>query len=374
VEVAAPAPGPEQIARLGAMLAGARRPMTIVGGSRWDAEAVRAAQAFCARHDMPLAASFRRQGLCDAEAPVYAGDVGLGINPALRDRIAASDLLILLGCRFSENPSQDFSLLGIPDPGKPLVHVHPGAEELGRIYAPELAINATPGAFLRAAAALPPRLGTGAVAAAHADYRAWSATRPRQGGRGVDMGAVIAALNAALPPDAVVTNGAGNYAIWLHRFFRYRGWGTQLAPVSGSMGYGLPAAIAAKLRRPDRPVICLAGDGCFQMTLQELGTAAQLGAGVVALVCDNAMYGTIRMHQARRFPGRLGATDLANPDFAALARSYGCHAETVRRDADVAPALERALAAARDRPAVIHLLTDADAITPAARLSTMEQG
>jgi acetolactate synthase-1/2/3 large subunit len=380
VEVAEPAPDPAAIARLGEMLAAAERPFLVLGGSRWTAAACADAARFAQAWDLPVGASFRRQGLFDAGHPNYAGDVGLGINPALKARLEASDLLILLGARFSENPSQNFTLLGMPDPGRALVHVHPGAEELGRIYAPALPICATPGAFLRAALGLKGgadaggasagggRESGGRAAAAHADYLAWSEPFAREVD-GVDMGRVMAHLRAVLPADAVIANGAGNYAIWAHRFHRY-GVGTQLAPTSGSMGYGLPAAVAGKLRNPAREVICLAGDGCFQMTMQEMGTAAQAGAAFVTLVCDNASYGTIRMHQDRRYPGRVSATDLRNPDFAAVARAYGAFAARVERFEGFADALAEArAAAAAGRPALLHLKTDLRAITPAGSLA-----
>jgi acetolactate synthase-1/2/3 large subunit len=232
-----------------------------------------------------------------------------------------------------------------------------------------VAICATPGAFLRAMAAETPPPAGGRIGPAHVAARAWRAPRPAPDPEGpVDMGAVVAHLAEALPEDAILTNGAGNYAIWLHRFFPWRGYGTQLAPTSGSMGYGLPAAVAAKLRFPGRTVVCLAGDGCFQMTMQELGTAAQAGAGVVVLVADNGMWGTIRMHQARDFPGRDAATRLRNPDFAAVARAYGAHAERVERAGDFPAAFARARAAAEGRPALLHLLTDPAAVSPSMRL------
>ncbi len=364
-----PAPAPADAARAAGMLAQAERPIVVAGGSRWDAEAVAALRRFAASWDVPVGCSFRRQGLFDHLDPAYAGDVGLGINPKLRARIAESDLLLLLGARFSENPSQDFSLLGIPDPGKPVIHVHPGPEELGRIYAAALPICATPGAFLAALAEhAPASAPRGRAEAAHADYRAWSEPRAGGGGAGVDLGAVVAHLREAAP-EAIVTNGAGNYAIWLHRFWRWRDPQGQVAPTSGSMGYGLPAAVAVALRRPDRLVLCFAGDGCLQMTLQELGTLAERGARVVVLVADNGGYGTIRMHQERRYPGRVSATGIRNPDFAALARAYGLHAETVTRT----DAFPNAFARARESggPALLHLLTDMEAITPATTLSAL---
>lgn len=373
VEVAAPAPTPEAIARFGEMLGRARNPIMILGGSRWDARAVASAQRFAATWDLPVAVSFRRQGLFDNTHPNYAGDVGLGINPKLRARVADADLVILLGARLSENPSQNFTLLAMPKPVQTLVHIHPGAEELGRLYAPDLPINATPGTFLDAAGALGGISPAGRAATAHADYLAWSEPLAENAGAGpVRMGAVMRHLRETLPRDAIMTNGAGNYAIWLHRFHRFAGYGTQVAPTSGSMGYGLPAAIAAKLRHPDREVICLAGDGCFQMTSQEFGTAAQAGAAVIVIVVDNGIYGTIRMHQERDYPGRISATSLVNPDFAAVARAYGAFGATVRTTADFAPALEQARASGG--PALLHLFTDPDAITPSTTLAALRAG
>ena len=368
-----PAPAPEDVARFAALLGAAARPVMILGGSRWRAEDVALAQALADRWDLPTAVSFRRQQLFDHLHPAYAGDVGLGINPALKARVAEADLVILLGARFSENPSQGFTLFDIPRPRQRLVHVHPGPEEIGRIYAPDLGVCATPGRFLQAVAGVAGPAPAGRAAAAHADYLAWSAPGPRTGGSGVDLGGVMAALAGRLPPGAIVTNGAGNYATWVHRFHRFRGFGAQLAPTSGSMGYGLPAAVAAALRCPERPVVAFAGDGCFQMTMQELGTAAQAGAALLLLICDNAMWGTIRMHQERAHPGRVVATELRNPDFAALARAYGLFGATVETDAAVAPALEEALAwiAGRRAPAVLRLLTDRAAITPSARLAAL---
>jgi acetolactate synthase-1/2/3 large subunit len=373
VEVAEPAPTPAAMARFAALLAAAERPLMVLGGSRWTPAAIEAAHRFAEAQGVPATVSFRRQRLFDALHPAYAGDVGLAINPALKARVAEADLLILLGARFSENPSQGFSLLGIPDPGRPLVHVHPGPEELGRVYAPTLAINATPGAFLDAALALPDREGPERLAAAHADYLRWSEPPPADPAAAfVDMGAVIAHLRDVLPGDAILTNGAGNYATWAHRFHRYRGLHSQLAPTSGSMGYGLPAAVAAKLRRPEATVVCLAGDGCFQMTMQEFGTAAERGAAVVVLVIDNGLYGTIRMHQEREHPGRGFASSLRNPDFAALARAYGAFGERVARTADFPEAFAQAVA--DSRPALLHLIVDPERITPATTLTALRAG
>ncbi|MEM6550105.1 MAG: thiamine pyrophosphate-binding protein [Pseudomonadota bacterium] len=371
VEVADPAPTAAAMAELAELLAAAQRPILVVGGARWDPEAIAVLRRFAEAWQLPVGCSFRRQRLFDHTHPSYAGDVGLGINPALRQRVAEADLLLLLGARFSENPSQGFTLLDIPAPRHQLVHVHPGAEEIGRIYAPRLGINATPGTFLAAAERLvPPEAPpwAGAAAAAHASYRTWST--PKGDGPGaLRMGTVMAALAERLPSDAIMTNGAGNYAGWLHRYWRFRGEDTQLAPTSGSMGYGLPAAIAAKRRYPGREVVCFAGDGCLQMTLQEIGTAAQIGADILLLVIDNQSYGTIRMHQERHYPGRVAATHLQNPDFAAVVRAYGGYGATVTADAEVADALAAALAAPGLR--LLHLKTDVEAITPSATLTDL---
>ncbi|QIE56135.1 thiamine pyrophosphate-binding protein [Pikeienuella piscinae] len=363
--VAEPAPSPREAAHFAALLAEAKRPVLALGGSRWDADAVAAAQRFAERHDLPVTVTFRRQGLFDHEHPNYAGDLGIGPSPKLRALVAESDLLILLGARMSEMPSQGFELLSIPTPQMKLVHIHPGAEELGRIYAPTLAINATPGVFLESMESAPPRGRTGAAEAAHAAYLDWSGQPPATPGD-AEMGPVMSHLRS-VAPDAVITNGAGNYATWIHRFWRFRRFGAQLAPISGSMGYGLPAAVAAKLRDRDAEVICFAGDGCFQMTGQEFGTLAQYGLGVIVIVVDNSIYGTIRMHQERDYPERISATDLVNPDFAALARAYGGHGETVLKTAEFPDAFARARAAGK--PAIIHIKTSAEAITPTVTLS-----
>jgi acetolactate synthase-1/2/3 large subunit len=373
VEAVRAAPTGAQIERFRSLLADARAPMLVLGGSTWDADDVAAVTAFAERTGLPVSASFRRQQLFDHLHPQYAGDVGLGINPALRRRLEDADLLILLGARFSENPSQGFELLEVPRPRQRVVHVHPGPEELGRIYHPELAINAAPGAFLEAVAGVTVDDADARreiARAAHDDYLAWSESPAPLPGT-LQYGEIIAGLHTRLPEDAILTNGAGNYAIWLHRHYRFRRFGTQLAPTSGSMGYGLPAAVAASLRHPDRDVICLAGDGCFQMTGQELGTAFQFGARPLVLVVDNGMYGTIRMHQERTYPGRVSATDLINPDFAALANAYGARAETVSDTAAFWQAFERCLSYTRDvgGPALLHLRLDPEAISPTATLS-----
>jgi acetolactate synthase-1/2/3 large subunit len=260
----------------------------------------------------------------------------------------------------------------IPNPDQPLVHVYPGAEELGRVYRPDLAIQAGGAAFARAARALVEdgaALDSGAwqdwTAAAHADYLAHNAPTEIPGR--LQLGKLVARLRATLPPEAIITNGAGNYTGWVHRFHRFRTYRSSLAPTSGTMGYGLPAAVAAKAVHPDRPVICFAGDGCFMMHGQELATAVQYGLNIIVIVVNNASLGTIRMHQENHYPGRVSATDLVNPDFAALARAYGAHGEVVLDDAEFEAAFARALAAGK--PALLELRIDAEAITPSATLS-----
>ncbi|AMN54883.1 thiamine pyrophosphate-binding protein [Labrenzia sp. CP4] len=362
-------PGLTQMADLQKRLWAAERPIAILGGSRWSEEAVAGFTRFAERFDLPVACSFRRQMLFDNLHPNYAGDVGIGINPKLLARVKSSDLILLVGGRLSEMPSQSYSLLDIPSPTQQLVHVHPDAEELGRVYRPAQAIHASPTAFCKAAEGLQPPSelkGAGEAAKAHQDYLDWSGARPQVPGN-LQMAGVMEWLEANLPEDAVCTNGAGNYATWLHRFHRFRRYATQAAPTSGSMGYGLPAAVAAKLAFPEREVVCFAGDGCLQMTMQEFGTACQDGANIIVLVIDNGMYGTIRMHQERTYPGRPSATKLVNPDFAALAHSYGAFGETVETTDAFGPAYERARAAGT--PAILHLKLDPEAITPAASLS-----
>jgi acetolactate synthase-1/2/3 large subunit len=356
-------PGAPVMAELRQRLAAAKRPFLLLGGSAWDADGVAAIQDFAAANQLPVGCGFRRQDRFDNTHRCYAGDIGIGVNPKLAQRIKDSDLLIAVGPRLGEMLTGGYTLLAIPTPQQPLVHVHPDPEELGRVYQPVLAINATPRAFARAAAALVPIADPPwgkATAAAHQDYLANRAPPPRSPGE-IQMGEIMLWLDAQLPPDAIVTNGAGNFATWVHRFHQYRRFGTQLAPTSGSMGYGFPAAVAAKIVHPDRAVICVAGDGDFLMTGQELATAVHRRLGVIVLLVNNGMYGTIRMHQERHHPGRVIGTDLHNPDFAALARAYGAHGELVERTADFAAAFERARTAGG--PAIIELRLDPEALT-----------
>ncbi|MFD1702454.1 thiamine pyrophosphate-binding protein [Methylopila henanensis] len=363
-------PGLTDMAQLQKLLWAARRPIALVGGGRWSEKATQNLARFAERFQLPVATTFRRQMLFPADHPCAAGDFGIGPNPALAARVRDADLVLLIGARLGEMPSQGYTALAVPTPRQTLVHVHADAEELGRVYQPTLAINATPNAFASALEGLQPpnALGwEGEAEAAHADYLAWSETAPEHPGA-VQMGEVMAALRT-LPPDAVVANGAGNYCGWLHRFHRFTRYGTQAAPTSGSMGYGLPAAIAAKRLNPEREAVALAGDGCFLMTGQELATAVQHDLPVVVIVIDNGQYGTIRMHQEREFPGAPFGTALRNPDFAALARAYGAEGFTVAERGAFAPAF--AAARACGRPALIHVTIDADAISPATTLTAI---
>ncbi|QKK29969.1 thiamine pyrophosphate-binding protein [Rhizobium indicum] len=366
-------PGRSQIDDLYLRLLKAERPMVILGGTRWDADAVADFAIFAERFKLPVGCSFRRQMLFDHLHPCYAGDVGIGINPALAKEIKESDLLILLGARMSEMPSSSYTLIDIPYPQQSLVHIYPDASELGRIYRPDLAICAAAADFVEALADLEapaePHWAE-RTERMHQAYLAWSKP-PSTGPGAVHMGPIMEWLEANTGPDAIFTNGAGNYATWVHRFHRFRRFNTQAAPTSGSMGYGLPAAVAAKRLFPEREVICFAGDGCFLMHGQEFATAIRYGLPIIAVVVNNGIYGTIRMHQEREYPGRVSSTDLTNPDFAALARAYGGHGETVETTADFAPAFERARASGK--PAIIEIKLDPEAITPTRTLSEIAQ-
>ncbi|QPM92376.1 thiamine pyrophosphate-binding protein [Pseudooceanicola algae] len=342
-------------------LEAAERPLVIVGGGGWSAEAAVAIGNFAETMGLPVGASFRCQDYLDNRHPNYVGDVGIGINPALSQRVRDADVILSLGARLGEMTTSGYTLLEVPQPKQALLHVHADPDELGRVYRPELAVAARPGPFaIQLAAAARARNGGDWLTGARADYTDWQVPQETPGT--LKMENVITCLNEMLGDDAVLTNGAGNYSAWLHRYYRYRGWRTQLAPTSGTMGYGLPAAIAAKLENSQAESICLAGDGCFQMVSQEFGTACEQGANVIVLLCDNGMYGTIRMHQQRHYPQRPSGTSMKNPDFAALARSYGGFGATVTTDAEFAPALKAARAA--NLPAILHLKTDPRALSP----------
>ncbi|AZO13801.1 thiamine pyrophosphate-binding protein [Mesorhizobium sp. M2A.F.Ca.ET.043.05.1.1] len=362
-------PGEPELDAAQMLLANAKRPFVILGGTRWNVEAVAQMRVIAETWSLPVGCSFRRQMLFDHLHPNYAGDVGIGINPKLAERIKQADVVLLIGGRLGEMPSSDYTLLKSPYPDQALVHVHADAGELGRVYRPTIAINASPAAFVEAFAKRKPAASpSGAAEAekAHAAYLEWS-TPPQTGPGAVQMGPIIEHLGKVLPEDAILTNGAGNYATWVHRFYRTRRFGTQAAPTSGSMGYGTPAAVAAKSLFPDRTVIAFAGDGCFLMNGQEFATAVQYDLPIIVIVVNNGIYGTIRMHQEREYPSRVVATELKNPDFAALARAYGGHGETVEKTADFAPAFERALASGK--PAIVEIKLDPEAITPTRTLT-----
>ncbi|MEN3347274.1 MAG: acetolactate synthase large subunit [Bradyrhizobium sp.] len=363
IEPAATWPAPSDIDRLGAMLASAKAPIVVLGGSAWTAEAAQGIARFAERFDLPVTTSFRRASLFDADHSHYAGDLGIGPSPQLKARITGADVILLIGGRMSEMPSSSYTLLDIPVPSQKLIHVHPGSEELGRVYQPALAIQATPAAFAAAVETMKPSAAPawkGEAAKAHADYLAWTGT-PREVPGNFQYGQVVTWLRDRLPKDAIVCNGAGNYAGWIHRHHRFHTFAAQLAPTSGSMGYGVPAAVMAKRHHPDRVVVAFAGDGCFLMNGQEFATAVQYDAPLIVVIIDNAQYGTIRMHQERDYPGRVVGTQLKNPDFALYAKAFGGHGERVERTEDFAPAFERALASGK--PAILHCLVDQRALS-----------
>ncbi|MBX3552870.1 MAG: thiamine pyrophosphate-binding protein [Pseudolabrys sp.] len=367
------APAAAEMQEMAALLAKAKAPMVIAGGSRWSPEACNQLMAFAERWSLPVCTTFRRAHLIDALHPCYAGDLGIGPNPKLLARVKDADLIVMIGDRMSEMSSQGYTLFGIPNVQMPLVHVHPGAEELGRVYAPRLAINATPVAFCAALAALspPPKpVWADTARAAHADYLAFSETATPVPGS-VNLGEAICHLRTVLPADAIICNGAGNFAGWIHRFYRFRSFATQLAPTSGSMGYGVPAAVGIKALYRDRPVVCIAGDGDFLMHGQEFMTAVQYALPIIIVVFDNGMYGTIRMHQEREYPGRVVATALKNPDFAAYARAFGGFGVTVTKTADFPAAFKAAQESGQ--PAIIHLKVDAEGITPSTTLTAIRE-
>jgi acetolactate synthase I/II/III large subunit len=366
-------PGQTDMDRLQKLLAAAKRPIAVVGGSRWTEQASAALMRFAERFALPVANTFRRAHLFDALHPCYAGDIGIGPNPKMLARVKSADLVLLIGGRFSEIPSQSYTVFDIPEPQTKLVHVHPGAEELGRVYHPHLAINATPTAFCAALEGLQPPTQIawrGESKVAHADYLAWSETATAVPGA-VNLGEIMVWLRENLPPDAVITQGAGNFSAWVHRFYRVRKFGGLVGGASGSMGYGLPAALAVQTLYPQRTVVCVSGDGDFLMTGQDFATAVQYRLPVIVLVADNGIYGTIRMHQEREYPGRVIATDLRNPDFAAYALAFGGYGTVVEKTADF-PA---AFAAARSsgKPSIIHLKVDPEAITPTATLAGIRE-
>ena len=370
--IARGAPSADDMATLRKLLDEARQPMVILGGGGWTAEACADIRAFIEANNLPVTTAFRNQDLIDNRHPNFVGDLGVGASPPLAERIKACDLIVAVGPRLGEATTAGYTLLDIPVPKQKLVHVHAGAEELGRVFQATLPINSGMANFARAAKAMKPVDGARWKTHVEQGRAAYLKNiEPNEQPGAVNMTEVIGWLNKRLPDDVIVTNGAGNYAAFLHRFFQYRGFRTQLAPTSGAMGYGVPAAVAAKIAQPNRMVVSLAGDGCFLMNGQEFATAVQHGANVVIVVVDNGMYGTIRMHQEREYPTRVHGTELRNPDFAAYARAFGGHGETVERTADFAPAFERAVAAGK--PAIIHVKVDPEALTSRITLSKLRE-
>ena len=361
-------PDATDMARFTELLSQARRPMLLAGGRNWDASARAALHEFAARWQLPVAASWRYQDVFDHTDPHYIGDVGIGINPRLAEALMQSDLVIALGIRLGEITTQGYSRLKVPMPDQQLVHIYPGAEELGRVYYPTLAITARAPEFALALREIAPPAElpwAQETTQLHESYLEWST--PAEAPGDVNLASVVYELSDMVDDDAIICNGAGNNTGWLHRFFRFREGGRQLASTSGSMGYGIPAAVAAALEHPDRQVIAMTGDGDIQMTSQELATVAQEGLSIVVIVVNNAMLGTIRMHQEMHFPGRTENTDLVNPDFLTLANAYGFAAERVTHTADFGPALRRALDASGST--LIELVTDAQAIAHTTTLS-----
>lgn len=368
-----PHPDPAALSRLGEMLGTAARPLVLIGGGGWTGQGRDDIQAFAESNDLPVAAAFRRQDHFDNGHRCYVGTAGLAMNPALGDTIRSADLLLVLGAQLGETVTQGYTLLSTPRPRQTLVHVGPDAAELGKVYQPELAIESGMPAIAAALRALPP-----AAAAHRATWRAEARAAyeafciPTSSPGPLSLAEVVRILERRLPDDSIVASGAGNFSVWLHRFHRYRGFRTQLAPQSGAMGYGVPAGIAAAIRHPERRVVSWSGDGCFLMNGQEISTAAAADCtNLLFLVVNNGVYGTIRMHQEQNYPGRVIGTDLANPDFAALARAYGLHGERVERTEDFAAACARAEDARA--PALIELVVDPEAILPTTTITEIRK-
>jgi len=374
-------PAPGALRELRERLVAARRPLVIAGGSGWDAEAARALQRFAENWQLPVGCGFRFQDTFDNFHPLYAGDVGIGINPKLAARVRDADLIIALGVRLGEMTTGAYTLLQAPRPAQSLVHIHAGPEELGRVYTADLMMLSSMACAAKALETL--------AAPSEVPWTTWSqaaaqdfeANRVPTPVSPLDMAEVMLTVQRLVPKDTIYTNGAGNFSGWLSRYVRFAGLQhhgrTHLAPTSGAMGYGLPAAVAASLLQPDRTVVNIAGDGDFLMTGQELATATGYGAGkgagkLISIVVDNGTYGTIRMHQERDYPGRVSGSDLFNPDFAALARAYGFDAASVSTTAQFEPAFAAALKS--ERPSLLHLKLDSDVSTTRTTLSAIREG
>ena len=367
-----PAPSPEELAELRSLLAGCSRPLVVVGGGTWDGDSGRALTSWAERNNLPVAVSFRRQDYLDNRSACYVGHAGVGVATSLAGRIVEADLIVAIGTRLGDTATRGYTLLEPPEPRQTLVHFHPEKGELGRVYEPTLGIHAGAPetvAALSVTAPLDARAWREWTAGARADYEATLSPLPAPGR--LDLGKVMTYLDGRLPPESILTTGAGNFALWPQRYYRFRRYGTQLGPQSGAMGYAVPAAVAAKLHCPDAPVVAFSGDGDFLMTGQELATAVQYDAPIIVVVINNGMFATIRMHQERTYPNRPHGTDIVNPDFAAYARAFGGFGATVERTEDFPAAFEQALAAAV--PAVLDLRVDPEAILPHTTLSEIRQ-
>ena len=338
----------------------AKNPFIIVGGSGWSSEAAENLGKFAKSMGIPVGTSFRCQDYLDNRHPNYVGDVGIGINPALLKRITSADCVLVLNARLGEMTTGGYSMFDIPKPRQYLIHIHPDPNELGSVYQPDIGLVCNSAEFIKKAVNNSKEHQNKSPTKERANYQAWQ--KPLTTPGNVKMEVVIKTLSNILPEETIITNGAGNYNGWLHRYFTYKGWRTQVGSTSGSMGYGLPAAVAAKLIHHDKEVICLSGDGCFQMTMQEFGTACQYGLNIIIIISNNSVYGTIKMHQEKAFPGRPSGTSMVNPNFAELAKSYGGHGEVVLSTDQFSGALERARNS--NKPAILDLRTDPKAINP----------
>jgi acetolactate synthase-1/2/3 large subunit len=338
----------------------AKNPFIIVGGSGWSSEAAENLGKFAKSMGIPVGTSFRCQDYLDNRHPNYVGDVGIGINPALLKRITSADCVLVLNARLGEMTTGGYSMFDIPKSRQYLIHIHPDPNELGSVYQPDIGLVCNSAEFIKKAVNNSKEHQNKSPTKERANYQAWQ--KPLTTPGNVKMEVVIKTLSNILPEETIITNGAGNYNGWLHRYFTYKGWRTQVGSTSGSMGYGLPAAVAAKLIHHDKEVICLSGDGCFQMTMQEFGTACQYGLNIIIIISNNSVYGTIKMHQEKAFPGRPSGTSMVNPNFAELAKSYGGHGEVVLSTDQFSGALERARNS--NKPAILDLRTDPKAINP----------
>jgi acetolactate synthase-1/2/3 large subunit len=365
VSRAAQAPSQAELDELASLIKSAQAPLAIVGGADWDAGSGSAFARWAEQTGIPVTAGFRRQDSIPNSSPAWSGNLGYGPNPKLVQRIRQADLLLVVGARLGEATTDGYTLITPDHPGQTLVHVHPDPEELNSVYRADLAICASMRTF---AEALPAGAIFNAGQEAHAEWLDWSTPKPREGAK-LDLGQCVLAMREAMPADTIICNGAGNFSGWWHRYWRYEGYGTQLAPTAGAMGFGVPAAVAAALRRPEQKVVAVAGDGDFLMNGQELATAVAQGCDMLVIVVDNGWYGTIRMHQEREYPGRVSGTKLVNPDFAAFARAFGAWAETVEATEEFAPALNRALG--QKGVKLLHLKTDVEQISPALTISQL---